>query len=40
VRVLRAKGAAQERPYVRAAAANPHFLPGLMAVARRGTRGG
>ena len=35
VRVLRAKGAAQEAPYVRAAAADPYLLPGLMAVARR-----
>ena len=35
VRVLRAKGARREAPYVRAAAADPHFLPGLMAVARR-----
>jgi hypothetical protein len=35
VRVLRLKGAAREAPYVRAAAADPHLLPGLMAVARR-----
>lgn len=35
VRVLRAKGAACEVPYVRAAAADPNLLPGLMAVARR-----
>jgi hypothetical protein len=34
VRVLRAKGAAREAPYVRLAAADPHLVPGLMAVAR------
>ena len=39
VRLLRAKGAAQEAPYVRAAAADRHFLPGLMAAARRACRG-
>jgi hypothetical protein len=35
VRLMRAKGAAQEAPYVRAAAADRHLLPGLMAAARR-----
>jgi hypothetical protein len=38
VRVLRAKGAPREAPYVRLAAADPHLLPGLMAVARRARR--
>ncbi len=37
LRTLRAKGAAQELPYVRAAAADPVWLPGLMAIARRST---
>jgi hypothetical protein len=40
VRLLRAKGGPQEAPYVRAAAADRHFLPGLMAVARRAARSG
>jgi hypothetical protein len=35
VQLLRAKGAMQERPYVRAASTDPHFLPGLMSAARR-----
>jgi hypothetical protein len=34
-RLLRAKGAAQEAPYVRAAAADAYLLPGLMEAARR-----
>ena len=38
VRLMRAKGAPQEAPYVRAAAADPNFLPGLMAAARRSSR--
>jgi len=38
VRVLRAKGAVREAPYVTAAAADPVFLPGLMAAARRASR--
>ncbi|MBS0393231.1 MAG: hypothetical protein JSR54_01325 [Proteobacteria bacterium] len=35
LRTLRAKGAAQELGYVRAASADPVLLPGLMAIARR-----
>ena len=35
VRVIRAKGAAQERAYVLSAATDPHWLPGLIAAARR-----
>jgi hypothetical protein len=40
LRLVRAKGAAREAPYVRAAATDPHFLPGLMALARRASRVG
>ena len=35
LRLLRSKGAPQEAPYVRAAARNPVFLPGLATAARR-----
>lgn len=38
VRLMRAKGAAQEAPYVRAAAASRWFVPGLVAVAKRAAR--
>lgn len=37
-RLMRAKGQAREARYVRLAAADPHLIPGLMAVARRASR--